>query len=257
MPSFLARLLGLPFRPDYWRDSPDYAFFPLFLSLFAVIVIASLAKGCAQAAELGSSLQRMASRLELTADPLVLEQGRIRILGSRTFQMTDGTLTLLLDPESTVPESALTSRDWAAVRSDRVVVHLFGQTTVHDDLAGLSEGKRVVIDSAYLRWFADQILPMFFVLLYLRDAAFPLAGAFVVVLIGAALILLLRGRHAGLGYADCLKIATATSCAAAVVDTSVLLLGVELPGRAFLWLALIAGLGLVGVTLRAPLGARD
>jgi hypothetical protein len=256
-PGFLVRLIALPFWPRLWRESPEHGsgalILPLVLWALAVAVFGAF--GVASAAREG--VYGFASYFEKNADPLLLDQGRFSLTGERILYLEGkaGGATFLIDPEGTVPDSALKTPQYIAVRSDRVVMQQPGQRRewAAGDVAKLF-GDHVLFDADWVRRSADRwVYPLVLV-------GYPFAAAFLRVATCAGfafavgvLLLLLRGQYLGLGYAACVTVALATSAFTMPADLALTLLGVplSLPRSLVVWPLVMAALGFLALAGRA------
>jgi len=249
--TLLERMFLMPFRPDFWRDSPGYRFFPLFLSLVGLMTLAALPKGYAHAQRLAGFVHRVAASFEWNVDPILLENGRFSAMGPRSaFAMSEGDLSFLVDLEGSVSESAMPTRYFAAIRSDAIVSRVFLHTTRTEASTLVEDGERVVIDSAFLREFADGGLTTAVVAVYLWSAPYALLSLCLFILPVALVLWLCAGwLGLGLGYRGCLNIALATASSAIVMDAVLVALG-GFMNLGIAQILLMLGLGLVALGMR-------
>ena len=253
MPGFLARVLGLPFRPELWRASAEQPALATALPLLVVILIADAAIGLIHAERARAAIYRVADVYASSADVLVFRDGRFSLSGPRIFQMTEGDVTILVDPQSTVPESAIQTSTALVVREDRVIVR--GRTQTRElDAAAFADPEPLVIDAAEVRQVADQVVFWTLLVLFgLMRPWFDIAASGGYALLAGGLLHTLRGKRLGLSFAGCFKLALATCAATAVLEIPLVLLPVSVPllARPALWLVLSVGLGLLALAPRS------
>jgi len=256
--SFLLRLLALPFSPRLWRESPEHGAGALLVPLVVWALAAGVVSGVRIANVARERVYELARDYEANADPLLLDQGRFSLTGERILQLesTDGSSLFLIDPAMTIPDAQLRAESYVVVRADRVVLQQPGQRKewTPADVARLF-GEHVLFDADWLRRAADRwVYPGLL-------GGFPPIAAFVRVAVCTLyasavglLLLLLRGQWLGLGYAQCVTVALATSAFTIAADLALTLFGVELPVRGYvLWPLVMAALGFVALAgRRAP-----
>jgi hypothetical protein len=246
------RLIALPFWPRLWRESPEQGAGALVLPLALWAVVAAVPGAFGVASSAREGLHEFASYFERNADPLVLEAGRFHLTGDRILRL-DGSrsgVTFLIDPENTVPDTEIGAPQYVAVRADRIVVQQPGQRREYraSDVAKLC-GEHFRFDGDWLRRSADGWVRTLLLVGYPLFAGFirvtACAGyAFAVGL----LLLLLRGQWIGLGYADCVTVALATSAFTIAADLALTLLGVRVPLLGvFVWPLVMTALGFVAL----------
>src|SRR5262245_39319638 len=113
-PSFLVRLLALPFWPKLWREAPESGAGAIFVLLALWSLAAAAVFGVHVANGARNALQEAASYYEANADPLQLEGGRFSLAGDRILRFEDPnqSFMVLIDSEETVPEDEITSRNY-------------------------------------------------------------------------------------------------------------------------------------------------
>jgi hypothetical protein len=256
-PGFLVRLVALPFWPRLWRDSPEHGSGALILPLVLWALAVAVFGAFRVASATREGVYGFASYFERNADPLLLDQGRFSLTGDRILNLEGkaGGATLLIDPEGTVPDAAVKTPQYIAVRADRIVLQQPGQRRewTAGDVAKLF-GDHVLFDGNWVRRSADRwVYPLVLV-------GYPFVAAFLRVGLCAAfalavgvLLLLLRGQWLGLGYAACVTVALATSAFTIPADLALTLLGVPLPFPQSLvvWPFVMAALGFAALAGRA------
>jgi hypothetical protein len=254
MLGFLARLVGLPFRPALWRASAEQSWLAVVLPLFALVLIADTAIGLVYAERSRAAIYRLADLYAANADVLVFENGKFSLSGPRIFRATEGDFTILLDPASTVPESELTTDAYLVVREDRVILRGRTQTRVIE-AADYADPERFVLDAVEVRSVADEVVWWTLLVLFagLR-LPFDLVACGVYALLAGALLHVLRGQRMGLSFAACVKIGLATCAATALLEVVLELLGISvpLPVRPLVWLGVATGLGFVALAAPRP-----
>jgi hypothetical protein len=254
-PGFLVRLIALPFWPKLWRESPERGAGAIVLPLALWALAAAVPGAFGVASSVRENLYGFASYFELNADPLVLDHGRFRLTGDRILRIdgSSGGVTVLVDPENTVPDAEIESPQYIAVRADRIVLQQPEQRHEYTaaDVAKLC-GDDFLFDGAWLRRSADGWIRS------LLLVGYPVVAAFVRITACASyafavglLLLLLRGQWIGLGYADCVTVALATSAFTIAADLALTLLGVRVPLLGVvLWPLVMTALGFLVLASR-------
>src|SRR5215813_15229977 len=121
-PSFLMRVLALPFWPRLWRESPEQGAGALLVPLVLWALAAGVVSGVRIANVARERVYELARDYEANADPLLLDQGRFSLTGERILQLQseDGSSLFLIDPATTIPEAQLRATQYVVVRADRV-----------------------------------------------------------------------------------------------------------------------------------------
>ncbi len=261
LPGFWERLVRLPFSPSLWQRSADAGFPEVLLPLLVLAFAANLALGWMMVPRLKEGVYQAADYYEENADPLVYQDGRFRLDGERILHYDDGEFTLLVDPEWTVPDEAVTTLQYLVVRADEVTFKQAGrarESYVVEEFAALLGPGPLVLDAQTVRDLADAwIPPVIISLMAFGGTLGELVGCFFYALIAGLLILLLRGQWLALGFPACYRVALATSSVKIVLgftfaatQTPTILPGIVL------WPAVMTALGLIALVRRpAPLRA--
>ncbi len=255
-PGFLARLIQLPFRPGLWRQSAEYGLGSIVLPLMLLVLIVDTGFGIRAAARAREAVYAAAAFYEENADPLILEKGRFRIDGERVLFTTHEEITILIDPTYRVADEEITTERYLVVRDDRVIVQQPRQTRVveAEDVAEFFGEDPLVIDAAFLRQMADGLVyPLVIAGYAVFATCFDFAAWAIYAVVVGGLLLLLRGRRSGLDYAQCAKLALATSAATVVLELVLILLEAEpgVPGP-ILWPLTMLVLGMLALAGGRP-----
>jgi len=250
-PGFLVRLVGLPFRPDLWRASAEYPALAIALPLLVLTFLVDSALGFYYAEAARQAIYKVAERYAASADPLLFEDGRFSLRGTRIFQMTEGNFSILVDPAESVPESEMTTETYLIVRENGVVVRTTQERAFVE--ADTFADERFELGAFELRQIADELVrPMIIALFAMVLPIFNLLMSIGCSALAGALLFAMGGRPLGLDFAACWKVSLAV-CTAVVLATSLLpLLGIALPLllQALLWPPLVALAGGLALATR-------
>jgi hypothetical protein len=256
-PGFFVRLATLPFWPKLWRESPEYGWGAIVGPLLLWILFASVVAGVLAANVTKTVLLQVADYYEREADPLLLEDGKFRVVGERQlrYEDPDRSFVFLIDPENTVSDDELADTEHVVVRADRI--RLRQRTQIREmaaeDLARLL-GDPVLIDADYLRDVTERFVRPAVMSGYTAVAMFihVFTCALYSLFVGL-LLFLLRGQYLGLSYGACVTVALAVSAATVALDLVLGVAGVDIPLPGILvWPLLMFALGWIALMTRAP-----
>ncbi|MDH3284076.1 MAG: DUF1189 domain-containing protein, partial [Acidobacteriota bacterium] len=224
-PSFLARVFLMPFSPSLWRGAVGTGTFKIVAALAALSLLLGLALGVWFSIDFKVWMHEQAARYDEQLDPIVYEGGRLRVEGNRIVHIDEGDMTLLIDPAGTVPTEEVTTSQYVIVREYEMVQKgQFGpeQTVPLSELEPLLGSGPVVIDGEHLSGFIDDwgttLQGLTVVVIVIITLLVDLVTCLIYAAFAASIILPVRGRASGLGYAACFRVALAASAATLVMN---------------------------------------
>lgn len=246
-PSFLERLVQLPFRPALWRASAHFPTASVVLPLLVLVLAADTIIGFLRAGDARDAVYEAAQEYDETADPLVFEGGRFRLDGDRIFFRVFDDTTVLVDPEVTVPDSAIETGSYLIVRADSVTTET--RRVGAEQLTEMAGDEPFVIDGATLRELADAVVyPGVLLGVAVVGTGFDLVMCLVYALVAGGILLLVRGQYLGLAFPECYRVALAASAATVVLELILVVSEVGEPvAGILLWPVLMFALGLVAL----------
>jgi hypothetical protein len=254
--------------PGAWRAAVGVGVPELLLGVLLVSAAVNGPLAIWRAWGFGTFLRDGAAAYDAAYDPIVVEDGHVRIDGTRIVDYVDpdGSTTMLVDPEETVPDAAVTTPQSLIVRRDVIVQHkAFGQvqTVPVAELQDVFGVDPLVIDGEHLNAFADgwgRVVELgVAVLVAGLGMAFDVVGALLYGAIAAAGVRLLPFASRWT-FAEVLRVAVAASTALVVPGVLLHVVGVSAPccSNLVLWpllLALLTGLAVGWSSGPEPAGA--
>ena len=253
-PGFAARVLQLPFLPSLWRSCAGLGLADVLLPLLVIVFGANVCLSFVMIPRVKDGAYEAATYYDANADPLLYEEGRLRLDGLRIFHYTDADTTILIDPEHTVTVEDVETSQLFVVRADEITLKQTGQRPdvyVVEDFAEIFEalGPGPILDGQRIRDLADAwIPPMVGAGIALGRSLFELTTCLFYALIAGLLLMLVRGQWLGLDFAACYRVALATSSSTVVLGLLLAIAGTGtgIPGIV-LWPVLMTGLGMLAL----------
>jgi hypothetical protein len=245
MPSFWKRVLLLPFSPQLWSDARAWSVGAVVGPIFVLATLLSTALGLYRGYDFRQELTALARDYDARFDPLVLENGEVRVEGSRLPRSEENDTLMLVDPEETVPTPS--SGQYIIVRKDSVI-RSDGASIKLKQVQDFLGPQPLRLDGAALlgwvaRWGSRLQAGLLAFLL-----AFEWIGALVALgygLIAGAVLASIWGKSHGLSDRECSRVGLATMAVKPVAGTILALLGTSVNPclGLFVWPAVGVGLG--------------
>ena len=250
---FWQRVFLLPVKPAYWLHAAVRTIGSVLVPLLILAFVTNLALGIYRGIEFRAFLIEGAEAWDRSYDPVVFENGRVRVLGDRIVRFQDGSRTLLVDPAETVSLRSIRTPEFIVVRSTEIVRKSAFRPVERVPLTKLEEmlgAGPIVFDTAHLQQYVARYVIWVQIALALLFAflvpVFDLIGCLLYALPAAGLVLLLKGRASGLTFGSAFRVCLAASSATLVIDLFLSLVGASPPMilGAPLWIVLIFGFAL-------------
>ncbi len=252
-PSFLVRVFLMPFSPALWRSAPATSAWKIVGALALLSILVGLGLGLSRSYGFKDWMIEQTDLFDEQFDPIVYEDGRLRVEGDRIIHFSENDMTILVDPAETVPMEEFTSSQYVILREREMIQKQQlrpAQTVPLTELEPIIGAGPIIVDSEHLsawveRW-GGTIQFLTVALVVTVGLIVNLITCLVYSAIAGAIILPVRGRAWGLGYGACFKVALAASAATLVMHLALNLLGTGVPGCAglFIWVPVIAALGI-------------
>jgi hypothetical protein len=250
---FWQRVFLLSVKPTYWLHAAVRTIGAVLVSLLVLAFVTNLALGIYRGIEFRAFLIEGAEAWDRNYDPVVFENGRVRVLGDRIVRFQDGKQTFLVDPAETVSLRSIRTPKFFVVRSTEIVRKdtLRGMQRISlSDMEEMLGSGPIIFDTAHLQEYIGRYVIWIQIAVALLFAflvpVFDLIGCLLYALPAAGLVLLLKGRAAGLTFGSAFRVCLAASSATLVIDLFLSLVGASPPAvlGAPLWIVLIFGFAL-------------
>jgi hypothetical protein len=246
--SFLERTALMPFSPAIWREARTTSFARVFWSWLAVAVIAHFVLSGLRSWEFGREFAKYAPQYDKHFDPVVYENGTVRVDGPRLPRFEERDSFFIVDPEETVPLSSIKASQYVVVRRTEILrkdnMGSVSHMALHDLADMLGHGPIVVKSETIAAWWKRNglwiqaaMLVFFGMLMTIGDAILcPL-----IALLAGAVWFGIRGRGLNAQFGDAFRMAFACTAMTVVVGLVLNLLGhgAGICFGLFLWPALV------------------
>jgi len=253
--SFARRVFLMPFLPRLWAGAARWRTGQVIAPLIVLTLVLGGLLAVYRSVGLRPELRKWAGAYDASYPAVIIENGEARVENDQVIRAVAGNITILVDPNETVPIEQITTPEYLVVRKHEIIRRqsFRTETTRIADLAPLLGHGPTRIDGNTIRsfdtrWgFLLQVGMMAFLVLFvlIKEAV----GCTLYSLAAGGIVLGLRGRHLALGFAACVRVALAASALAIVIHSALSFLGVG-PGMCLgllLWPALITALALWAV----------
>jgi hypothetical protein len=219
---FLARLFLMPFWPPLWRTAAHASTLEIVAPMLFVALLLNAAFGLVGTLSLGAEIRAAADTYDAQWDPIVWQDGEVRVEGTRLLHVSDGNTTFLVDPDETIPLESLGDGEFIVFRRHEWIRQRafgFRQTQPLDGFVELLGPGPVRIDGAALHaWWAQwglalQVGLVAFIATF--GSAIDVTSSVGYALIAAAVVHALRGRATP--YAALFRVALAASTSTIVL----------------------------------------
>jgi|GEM_PF-2045702 len=255
------RAVLLPFSPGLWRTAARSRAGWVIAPLVLLSTLAGLTLGVIRGVELRGWILQGAQKYDDRFDPVVVEDGRVRVEGERLPIFTEADSTFLVDPEGVFSLEDITTPEYVVVRREEIVHKraFREQTFLVRDLMGILGLERLVVNGASIRRFGERWGAWLGLAVALFLTVFGVLGDAVVgplyALAAAGLLVVLRRSLFAGAFGTAMRLALATYAIPIVGDLALSLLGASPPCcLTFLfWPVLMTVAGLLAVGNRARL----
>jgi hypothetical protein len=249
------RALLMPFLPRMWASAAHWRTGQVIAPLVVLILIMGGLLAANRSFGLRPELRKWAGAYDAAYPAVIIEKGEARVEGDRVIHAVEGNMTILVDPNETVPLDRITTPEYLVVRKHEIIRRqsFRTETTRLADLTPILGQGPTRIDGDALRSFDARWGLVLQVGLWVFLVLFVLVkesvGCTLYSLAAGGIVLGLRGRRLALDFPACVRVALAASGLAIVIHTALSFMGAG-PGTCLgllLWPALIAALALWAV----------
>ena len=228
MPSFFRRLL-LFASPRLWGEARNWSTGSILLPMLVVQLLLEAGLGLYRGLDFHAEALTLAQTYDRQFDPIILEQGQVRVEGTRLPRWDENGRTFLVDPEETQPLSMFKGQRSVVVRRSAIYDSDRREPTPISQVTEVFGIEKLRIDSASLTAFFTERKAQLIIGMLLFIGVFGVVGFAITAPLGAFLASLLlmafRGKDAGLTRDQCFTVALATLSVRPVLE-----LGLNLAG---------------------------
>jgi hypothetical protein len=232
---FLRRLLLMPFLPSMWSRAADWPVSHVVLPLIVIVALIGVANGLYFGIDTRLKLRRAATEYASEYPGFTVSKGIATVDDDGRVHYVDGDLTVLVDPQETIPLSVINTSHYIVVRRD--MIHTRDKREVKSIKTAEFQKKLGLdplrVDANSIRTFDRRwglwILlgaPVFFAAVNLVSEAF---GVLCIGVVSALIARAIRGRELVLAFETCFRVALAAYAALVVIEVPLGALGLA-PG---------------------------
>lgn len=241
--------LGLPYVPKIWILASQWSTKALLLALALTSLAYDGALSTYRGIELRSELGSFAETYDKQYPPVVVTDGEVAVVGGEPIRVTTEQRELIVDPNETIEETAITASEYILVRRTQVIrkrpldrrvfevreiQEMLGEDRI--EISGATIGK------AYRQWGWSIALGVAASVTAVMVSVNVIAGLIYSLLAGW-LVLALRGKQLSHQFATCFRCALVASTTVIVLKTALALAGTGLSCAGFVvWIGLTTGL---------------
>lgn len=151
----LLQVLALPFWPPFWRAAAGWSWGPVLAALFLVTLGSTGLAGLVLGIRGAILLETEAAAWDASWDPIVIEDGVLRVEGPRVYTSADG--RVVVDAEDNLDLDAVMGKSLVLRREEMVQIRAFDRRVYrYDNLLSMIDARSVRFDSASLGAFAEK-----------------------------------------------------------------------------------------------------